>query len=285
MNKITSLIVVALISISLVGCGNSLSNKAVEQGKLAMASHDYDKALSSFEIAINENTKDEEVKEMHDIIKEYKDAKKYIEREDIENTEKALNDVSDQYKKYAIKDDINELKIELENLKTSLAESESEEKEQKETEEVKEQKETKKPEESSNKEKSDKPVDEVKQVAPSRVDEYLMKAGNTQASVSQVYYERGIEEYGDNNHIDEAVLIEAQQISYNKWDNLLNEIWGVLKEQLPKNQMDELRKTQRQWIKDKEARANSNPDEYGKLMSLSYSTEERCYELISGYIK
>lgn len=274
MNKIISLLMVVGISIGLIGCSSSLSKKAIEQGKLAMASQEYDKALSSFEIAINENTKDPEVREMSDIIREYLDIKRYIEREDVEKAEKALDDIDDKYKRYAIKDDVDKLKDELEELKISLAESEDEKKEEvKEVQAVVSEK------------KNDPPVEVAKPVAQSKVDQYLMKANDISANISQMYYERGINEYGDNSYVDSGVYTEAQQIRYNKWDNLLNEIWGVLKEQLPKNQMDELLKTQRQWIKDKEAAANSYSNQADKLINLSVSTEQRCYELINGYMK
>lgn len=274
MSKVINLLIVVVISSSLIGCGSSLSNKAIEQGKLAMASKEYDKALSSFEIALNENTKDPEVREMSDIIREYLDAKKYLEREDIEKAEKALDDMDDPYKRYAIKDDVDKLKDELEELKISMEESEDEGKEEvKEVQVVTSEK------------KNDPPVEVSKPVVQSKVDQYLMKASNVSSIVSQMYYERGINEYGDNSHVDESVYIEAQQIRYNKWDDLLNEIWGVLKQQLPKNQMDELLKIQRQWIKDKEALAKSYSNQADKLISLSISTEQRCYELIDGYMK
>ena len=279
MNKVISLALVALISLGLAGCGDSLSGKAVEQGKLAMASHEYDKALSSFEIALSENTKDPEVREMCDIINEYNDAKDYIEKEDIEKAEKILDNLGSGYKRYAIKDGIEKLKDELEGLKTSLAEGEKSEDEKPAKEEAK------KAEPAAATKKNDPPAEPAKPVVQSRVDEYFNKASNVSASVSQMYYERGIDEYGDNSHVDDGVFTEAQQIRYNKWDNLINEIWAVLKEQLPKNQMDELLQTQRQWIKDKEAAGSSYSHKADQLISLSVSTEQRCYELINGYMK
>lgn len=45
---------ICLSSMMLVGCGNKLFDKAVEQGKLAVASKEYDKAKASFGLALEE---------------------------------------------------------------------------------------------------------------------------------------------------------------------------------------------------------------------------------------
>ena len=52
--KFKTIIVMSLLIMSMVGCGNNTANKAIEQGKLAMASKEYDKALRLFQLAIDE---------------------------------------------------------------------------------------------------------------------------------------------------------------------------------------------------------------------------------------
>ncbi|HWK23694.1 MAG TPA: lysozyme inhibitor LprI family protein [Ureibacillus sp.] len=77
------------------------------------------------------------------------------------------------------------------------------------------------------------------------------------------------------------------------WDDLLNEIYGVIKEQLPPAEMEKLREEQRNWIKyrDKTAFKASYKYQGGTQELLEYVsvlanvTEERCYELVNKYMK
>lgn len=52
----------------LAGCGNETYDKAMEQGKLAVAKGEYDKALGLFELALDEKPKDKEAKSKYDIL-------------------------------------------------------------------------------------------------------------------------------------------------------------------------------------------------------------------------
>ncbi|MFC4323000.1 lysozyme inhibitor LprI family protein [Litchfieldia salsa] len=77
------------------------------------------------------------------------------------------------------------------------------------------------------------------------------------------------------------------------WDRLLNDIYGVLKEQLSQEKMDQLKEEQRNWIKsrDKSALEASKKYEGGTQEHLEYVivlanlTEARCYELVEDYMK
>lgn len=77
------------------------------------------------------------------------------------------------------------------------------------------------------------------------------------------------------------------------WNVLLNEIYGVLKEQLPEKEMNALRQEQRAWIqfRDKSAKEASLVYEGGTMEQLEYMmvenklTEERCSELVDQYMK
>ncbi|WP_273851964.1 lysozyme inhibitor LprI family protein [Guptibacillus spartinae] len=76
-------------------------------------------------------------------------------------------------------------------------------------------------------------------------------------------------------------------------DGLLNEIYGVLEKQLPADEMEELRKEQREWIeyRDKTAKKASLKYEGGTMEQLEYVavendlTEKRCYELVKTYME
>lgn len=86
---------------------------------------------------------------------------------------------------------------------------------------------------------------------------------------------------------------EAAGIEYTSWDDLLNEVYGVLQEQLPEEEMDKLRAEQIEWltIRDSKAEESAKKFEGGTMeplahtTSLGESTKERCYELISNYMK
>ncbi len=86
---------------------------------------------------------------------------------------------------------------------------------------------------------------------------------------------------------------EAAGIEYTSWDDLLNEVYGVLQEQLSKEEMDKLRAEQIEWLTIRDSKAEESAKEFeGGTMeplahttSLGESTKERCYELISNYMK
>ncbi len=76
------------------------------------------------------------------------------------------------------------------------------------------------------------------------------------------------------------------------WDELLNEIYGVLTEELTSEEMEQLREEQRDWIEKRDERALEASLEYegGTQEQLEYVsvlanvTEERCYELVEEYM-
>ncbi|TQR17482.1 lysozyme inhibitor LprI family protein [Psychrobacillus soli] len=88
-------------------------------------------------------------------------------------------------------------------------------------------------------------------------------------------------------------LKEQEAERYRKWDVELNEIYGVLKEQLSTEQMDKLREEQRNWLirRDEIAKEASLKYKGGSMESLEYVatlaslTRERCYELVAKYMK
>lgn len=77
------------------------------------------------------------------------------------------------------------------------------------------------------------------------------------------------------------------------WDELLNEIYGVLKEQLSPEEMDQLKEEQRNWIKYRDDSAleaslkyKGGTQEHLEYVSvLANLTEERCYELVENFMK
>jgi uncharacterized protein YecT (DUF1311 family) len=88
-------------------------------------------------------------------------------------------------------------------------------------------------------------------------------------------------------------LKKVENDRWDTWDQLLNEIYGVLKEQLPPEEMDQLKEEQRNWIKfrDDSALEASQKFKGGTQEHLEYVavlanlTEERCYELVEDYMR
>lgn len=76
---------------------------------------------------------------------------------------------------------------------------------------------------------------------------------------------------------------------FQNWDHLLNEVWGVLKENLPKNQFETLLADQQEWIYVKEQKFAAMPDETASARAagmdyLANETKNRTYYLIENYM-
>ena len=80
---------------------------------------------------------------------------------------------------------------------------------------------------------------------------------------------------------------------YNAWDSMLNEIWSILKRQLPESEMSALTKKQVEWISFKEKAGESAAAEFcigsyapiAQNSSLVENTKDRCYKLVNNYMK
>ena len=103
-------------------------------------------------------------------------------------------------------------------------------------------------------------------------------------------------EEADRNPEDTTTMAELEEqeaARYKKWDQKLNEIYGVLNEQLDSEQMDQLREEQRNWIKYRDETAKESSLKYkgGSTETLEYVatkaslTRERCYALVAKYMK
>lgn len=81
-------------------------------------------------------------------------------------------------------------------------------------------------------------------------------------------------------------------ISYEKYDEALNEIYSILKTELSPEIMSNLKTEQMKWIEQKEAAAKEESSKYSggtfenvaNYISLYESTKKRCYELVNEYM-
>lgn len=115
--------------------------------------------------------------------------------------------------------------------------------------------------------------------------EYINKLNSTEEGMSDLdyLYENGVT----------AELVEAEGTKFKRWDNMLNEIYSLLKTQLTESEMNDLKSKQRSWIKYRDTTADNEASEEGEgslstvvyNSSLARLTKERCYELVNTYMK
>ena len=117
----------------------------------------------------------------------------------------------------------------------------------------------------------------------SKKTEYLRKLNTTKKELEEV----------EPTDSSTYALKAVENNRWETWDALLNEIYGVLKEQLPTEEMEHLRDEQRNWIqyRDESALEASLKYQGGTMEHLEYVavlanlTEERCIELVENYMK
>lgn len=87
-------------------------------------------------------------------------------------------------------------------------------------------------------------------------------------------------------------MIDAANEDFKEWDNMLNEVYSILEEDLSKENMDKLREEEKEWINIKEIKSKEAADKYKggtiepfmALSSLVDSTKRRCYQLVNEYM-
>lgn len=92
-----------------------------------------------------------------------------------------------------------------------------------------------------------------------------------------------------DNAVTQADMNVISQQLYEVWDGALNEIWGILKENLSESAMAELTEEEREWIQEKERTVQEAGAEVegGSIYPLIVNgkacemTQERVYELLS----
>lgn len=112
--------------------------------------------------------------------------------------------------------------------------------------------------------------------------EYIQKLDSIENEVNGIVYDGSM-----------AEMKEQSSKVLKKWDDELNEIYGVLKSQLSSDEMASLKEEQLQWIASRDAIAEKEAHEYegGTMEGLQYTetlartTKDRCYELVNTYMK
>lgn len=134
-----------------------------------------------------------------------------------------------------------------------------------------------------NDEKEDLAVTEVE--SESKKDIYLQKLDDIEVGLADLR-----ELSGSGITLD---MRKAASETYRRWDDVLNEIYSVLKVELSSSDMDVLTEKQLEWIdyRDKTAKEDSLKYKGGTIEPVVYTstlaslTKERCYELVNLYMK
>ncbi|WP_010289944.1 lysozyme inhibitor LprI family protein [Kurthia massiliensis] len=253
----------------LAGCGNttikpdtaeetSTFSKATEQGKLALADADMEKALGSFELALEEEPDDATTK-------------KYVRQlEKAVKVKQLLND--DEYDK-AIKKAQEVLATD--GLVKGVATQ---------VEQLKDKAEAAQQSASS----KQQTTQTTTQTAPSKTNMYATYY-NTAESIAR-NYDAPVEAIDGTQMDTYDPMLNGYKASHAQWDKLLNDIYGTLKARLSASDFNALRNVQRQWIKDRDnnvSDAYNYPGDYAPEIAAASTeasyTRDRCYELLNLY--
>ena len=107
--------IMLILALGITGCGNSIVKKSIEQAKTSIEIKEYDKALLSLEMALDEDNDNEEAKKLYSIVDKYQKSKKLLEENNVDEAKKSLDEINGEYVNYTIKDDVDSLKQQIED--------------------------------------------------------------------------------------------------------------------------------------------------------------------------
>ncbi|MEG2338044.1 MAG: lysozyme inhibitor LprI family protein [Clostridium sp.] len=263
MKKYLLLLVVTIMFI-VTGCSTDKKINYLEEGKTSLAAGEYENALNSFRLAINEGIADDSVKNMESMISKYLKAKKDYAEGKFQEAKTALEGISPDYVNFSIKSDIDSLKTDV-DIKLK---ADNDEKLKAEEEKHKQEQEKLKAESQNSKGQ-----------LIAKGDYYNKKLASVKSGLKDI---EGL--YNGST----ADMVEACNIEGKRWDKVLNEMYQDLKKMLPSDQFKTLQGAQRSWIKNRDSKADSEAAQFGGgsgsaiayADSIAQSTRSRCYELL-----
>lgn len=110
---IATVVMVLSLTLILMGCSNSAVKRYIEQANTSIENKEYDKALLSLELALNEKSDNSEAKRLYGIVANHQKAKKSIEENNLDEAKKILSEIDAEYTNYSIKEDIDSLKVQI----------------------------------------------------------------------------------------------------------------------------------------------------------------------------
>ena len=124
MKRIKSIVLITSLVLLVSSCGSSTLKKAVEQGKLLIASGDYNEALSSLQLAKNEGARSDELETMIKILDKYINAKAAYDAGQYAKAQQEITAIPSEFSEYTINRDVDKLR---EDINKKLSENGSEE--------------------------------------------------------------------------------------------------------------------------------------------------------------
>lgn len=125
----------------------------------------------------------------------------------------------------------------------------------------------------------------VKEENPIHKYEYFAKLDDLDESITQ----------SDTLHNEESTseMIELEENKFSKWDDMLSEICELLIDQLNKNELEEFKDKQLEWLEYRENTAKEEADKFDGMKSskvqynstLTKLTKKRCYEIVIIYLQ
>lgn len=315
MKKTKITIIFMVLALTLTGCGNSIAKKSIKQANTEIASKNYDKALASIELALDEDKGNTEAKKLYSILKSYKKAQSALKDNNIDEAKKALDGIDAKYSNYAIKDDVDLLKnqvkekskgIEVANNNITKLEGLIREKKYDESKTLIEEinKSSLNEEQNSKIKELNFKIESEKKTSIAKTANDTAPTKSVEESKKTIYLSKmnSLETNLHNQlaHLENGATVDrhnSANIQYTAWDGMLNEVWDILKQQLPESEMSVLTKKQVAWISYKENAGKSAAAEFGtgesagteapvaEDTSLAENTKARCYELVNNYMK
>lgn len=109
MKKKLIISIAVCLGLLITGCGNSTAKKSLEEGKIALASNEYDKAEKLFKLAYDSDGNNEEASQYYTLISEYNKAVEYAEAEEYDKSNEKLKEVQSNSRYDSIKKDAEKL--------------------------------------------------------------------------------------------------------------------------------------------------------------------------------
>lgn len=111
--KFMKLMFGGVITLFLIGCSNSASNK-IENALVSLQSKDYETSISLLEEVLEKNPENNEAKDIITIISDYKKALELLKEEKIDEAKEISDNIAENYNNYIIKGGIKSLISDLE---------------------------------------------------------------------------------------------------------------------------------------------------------------------------
>lgn len=311
MKKRLIMSIALILTLGLTGCENSLVKKSINQAKSLIEIKNYNKALLSLEIALDEDEDNEEANKLYNIVNQYQKSKSLLDEGNINEAKKFLDKIENEYINYTIKEDIDNLKQQVENKINEIELINNnlnnllgliDEKKYNEANTLFEE-----INKSSLNEEQKIKVKELKTRIDSELSEIEAQKKESEANNKKQYGGTKQKYIEKLNSLDKEInsareiyqqgstldFVSGENTSMTKWDDMLNEIYSLLKVQLSETEMEELKNKQINWIDYRDTTAKNEAEAFGTgslsrvqyILTLSEVTKDRCYELVNIYMK